>query len=266
MSQVAEIQFQLSILNQLGGENLRQKISEWCSGSSAEHENTGAGDSEVMVTFEPGLTIESRRTAKILLPARPQRETRRAGGTTAERRATDCVVAFGVTTITLVGRVHLCRPPLMTDYQIAAPSMYGPGGQDTLFNSIPPNFGDFPDFDLSFLDALGPLPSNDASYGFQFPQYDFGATHNSMDINFSFFQHPDSGSQFSVPPSPSASLPRLPLTPTSSSIYPTPEPVTAQVDQVSVTSSKQRKSRDDVDPASVIHTTRARNAPKRAHA
>ncbi|KAJ7493813.1 hypothetical protein FB451DRAFT_449202 [Mycena latifolia] len=27
-------------------------------------------------------------------------------------------------------------PPPMTDYQIAAPSMYGPGGQDTLFDPI----------------------------------------------------------------------------------------------------------------------------------
>ncbi|KAJ7476608.1 hypothetical protein FB451DRAFT_1173476 [Mycena latifolia] len=83
-------------------------------------------------------------------------------------------------------------PPLMTDYQIAAPSMYGPGGQDTLFDPI----------------------------------YDFGATRNSMNIDFSFFQHPDSGSQFSVPPSPSASLPCLPPIPAFSPIPPTLEPVT----------------------------------------
>ncbi|KAJ7456176.1 hypothetical protein FB451DRAFT_1564753 [Mycena latifolia] len=78
--------------------------------------NTGAGDSKVMVTFEPGLTIECRRSRldckgsyvcervderlvnvvrHDLDPASreavfaAQRETRRAGGTTAERRATE---------------------------------------------------------------------------------------------------------------------------------------------------------------------------------
>ncbi|KAJ7452858.1 hypothetical protein FB451DRAFT_1185545 [Mycena latifolia] len=61
-------------------------------------------------------------------------------------------------------------------------------------------------------------------------------THNSMDIDFSFFQQPDSGTQFSVPPS--TSLPRLPPIPASSPISPTPEPVTAHVDQVSATGSK----------------------------
>ncbi|KAJ7493537.1 hypothetical protein FB451DRAFT_1164437 [Mycena latifolia] len=61
---------------------------------------------------------------------------------------------------------------------------------------------------------------------------------------------PDSGTQFSVPPSPSTSPPRLSLIPASSPISPTPEPVTAHVDQVSATGSKKRKSRDD--PVNVV--------------
>ncbi|KAJ7454458.1 hypothetical protein FB451DRAFT_1408377 [Mycena latifolia] len=130
-----------------------------------------------------------------------------------------------------------------------------------------PNFGGFTDFDLSFLIPSVPfrrktLIQNSNSLN------SILVLLNSMDIDFSFFQQPDSGTQFSVPPHPSTSLPRLPPIPTSSPISPTPEPVTAHVDQVSATGSesKKRKSQDDVGPVNVIHMPRARKVRKRADA
>ncbi|KAJ7444313.1 hypothetical protein FB451DRAFT_1568425 [Mycena latifolia] len=162
----------------------------------------------------------------------------------------------------------------MTDYQIAAPSMYGPGGQDTLFDPIV--------FGFHLPPAESPRTSGITlilTCLFLMPLVPFHRTMALTDSNSlntisvllttawtSILASSNTLTVASVPPSPSVSLPHLPPIPASSTISPTPEPVTAQVDQVSATGSKQRKSRDDVDPASVIHTTRARKMPKHADA
>ncbi|KAJ7782537.1 hypothetical protein DFH07DRAFT_1010922 [Mycena maculata] len=115
---------------------------------------------------------------------------------------------------------------------------------------------DASDVDLwRWLDQFNATPSDDSSS--TGPQFypPFETNYMEADPGFN-----------SAPSSPPNSFPRLPPIPASSPPPPTATPFPAPVhNPVAVpTVSKKRKTRDEVDPRNIIHSSRARKIPRRA--
>ncbi|KAJ7469936.1 hypothetical protein B0H11DRAFT_2042902 [Mycena galericulata] len=113
------------------------------------------------------------------------------------------------------------------------------------------DFVDWGSLNASWFDQFNIVPSADA-----FAPVAQGYP-DTAGIDYGFLM----GQDFQFPsPMPSSPLPRLPPVPVSSPPAPTPSPTL----QPAVIVPRKRKTRDEVDPANVIHCPRARKVPKRA--
>ncbi|KAJ6514663.1 hypothetical protein DFH09DRAFT_1373940 [Mycena vulgaris] len=120
-----------------------------------------------------------------------------------------------------------------------------------------PNFDDFGDIDWSFLNEFTAAPS--APTFNAAPQYFRDAGMEGMAMDYSFANTLGAQLASATPLSPPTPVPRLPPVP----VLPPPAH-DAEVCSAAPAASKKRKARQEVDPANIIHSTRARKVPKRA--
>jgi hypothetical protein len=120
------------------------------------------------------------------------------------------------------------------------------------------NFGNFEPQDYSWLDQFSPLPTGGASQMLESASFEEEFDYSAL------FSDAPAPTITTVAPLPAAPpMPQLPLMPL---VSPPPQAVLTPVNLDSgdvSTTSKKRKTRDEVDPANVINAKRSRKAPRR---